>query len=133
MRTLLEVQGKCRNTMKKMVIPKDQISVWKVYFYWRSIWGDINWKVPENVTVYLSKLCSLIILATPKSDILIFPSCNKIFLGLMSLWIIFSSFIYFKASAIYAIYFFNTELGSPYSWITTSSSSVPPSQNSKNK
>lgn len=82
------------------------MSVWYVYLSCFKIWGDINWTVPEKVVVYLSLLCLVIILATPKSEIFIFPLCIRIFLGLISLWIMLCSLRKAKAITICAINLF---------------------------
>lgn len=65
--TLFEFQGKRSKRTKKIVTPKDHISVAKVYFSCLRICGLMNCIVPEKEVVYWSLLWLLMILATPKS------------------------------------------------------------------
>jgi hypothetical protein len=108
-----------------MVIPSDHISVAKVYFSCLRIWGLINWTVPEKDVVYWSLLWLLMILATPKSDILIPSSWINIFLGFISLWMMFLSFRNLRAMIIWAINLRIISSGNPYLCSKMKSSKVP--------
>ena len=86
-----------------MVIPSDHISVAKVYFSWRRICGLMNWTVPEKEVVYWSLLWLLMILATPKSEILMPSSWINMFLGFISRWIILLSCKSYSPKMMHAI------------------------------
>lgn len=101
--TFWEIQGSLWKISQYMVIPSDHTSVWNVYFYCFKICGLINWIVPEKVVVSWSLLWLLIILATPKSDILIPSSWMRIFLGLISRCIMFRALRNLRAITIWAI------------------------------
>ena len=101
--TLWETHGSFWKMSQYIVIPSDQTSVWKVYFSCFKICGLINCIVPEKVVVYWSLLWLLMILATPKSEILIPSSCISIFFGLISRWMMFLAFKNFSAITIWAM------------------------------
>ena len=131
--TLFEFQGSLSKSTKKIVTPKDHISVANVYFSCLRIWGLINWIVPENEVVSWSLLWLLMILATPKSANLIPSSWIKIFLGLISRWMMFLYFKNFKAIMICATNLLTISSESPSLCSSIKSSRVPLLQYSMNK